>query len=519
MAGIPSEFRGTKAKNLDPSITTFTSISILANLYKESSKSSRLQHRWTGPRRPLEMALDVQRNWDTQMAESLEAIRNKRLGRLMGSMPIRSIHVLDEPKQHLNTQTADDIAPYHTGRPVYLPTEMILHILSFVKADTILAQSSLWSCCLLSSQWHMAAVPLLYERPWIEGRGFDPFIRTICPSFNRHIRHSPHSRLIKVLDMGHLVHHGSKTWTARLLGRTVDTLEEFVAPQATFGLNCYPALSKCSRLRVLDLSLVSESTPLQKLFNTVKLLHNLESLRLPRSAGFGDNIVDPTTISWPPNLHRLYLSGGIDGHFLYGIVQFPPTLHELTIEHCSQAKGHAVRHLLASMSTANVPLKYLRIASMTRFGPNTLDVALAFFPGLQHLSVSVDYISPAVLNPEFQDSPYALIPTPDFSNHALRVLELGNSGSPGDLDKFSPIDVIIALEEGAFPHLRVVRVAKSLEWGVGEARQEMDALDEQLQELELEDYNKRRGKYFEMDTEEWRRMDFRKNAGVWLMEG
>lgn len=461
------------------------------------------------------MALDSQRNWDTEMAESLEELRLKR--RAMaggGNMPVRSIHVLEPHTTSQSTETT--ITVHHTGKPVYLPDEIILQILSYVRRNDF-SQQTLCSSCLLSRQWYNTTVPMLYERPRIAGKGFDPFVRAICPSINLHVRQSPLARLVKVLDMGHLVHHGSKSLTARLLGRTKDSLEEFVAPQASFAINCYPALSKCHKLRLLDLSLVSESTPLQKLFNTLKSLPHLETLRLPRSAGFGNNDVDPETIVWPPNLHRLYLSGGIDGHFLYGIVQFPPTLYDLTIEHCPLAKGHAVRQLLATMSIANVPLKSLRISNMPRFGINTLDIVLAFFPSLEHLSVSVDYITPAILNPEFQEY-YSIIRTPDFSSHALQILELGNSGSPGDFDKFSPIDVIIALEEGSFPQLRTVRVAKSLEWGVGDTRQEMDALDEQLQELELKDYTERRGRYLEMDTEQWKETDWRKNAGVWMTD-
>lgn len=460
------------------------------------------------------MALDLQRNWDVAMAENLDAVKRKA-AQQMGGIPLRTLSVMDPLKE----QSAKAIEPeiHHTRDSVHLPDEIVLEILSYVTRDTS-SQTTLAACCLLSRQWYHAAVPVLYARPWIEGKSFDPFVRAICPSINLHVRKSPLSGLIKSLNMGHLVHHGSKSMTARLLGRTKDSLEEFVAPQASFAINCYPALSKCVKLRLLDLSLVSESTPLQTLFNTVKSLRNLETLRLPRSTGFGTSGVDPNTIIWPPKLKSLYLAGGIDAHFLYGVVHFPATLHELTIERSSQAKGHAVRQLLVGMSAAQVPLTYLRIAYMSRFGVNTLDIVLACFPKLEHLSVSIDYITPAILNHEFQEY-HSVIPTPDFSTHALRILELTNSGTPGDLDKFSPIDVLIALEEGSFPHLRVMRVAKTLEWGVGDTRQEMDALDEQLQELELGDYRERRGIYAEMSAEEWKKTDWRKNAGVWMTEG
>lgn len=457
------------------------------------------------------MALDCQRQWNIQMADSLAAAKRRTMS---GGMPLRTISVLEQPKK---PKTVSPPVQWDS-EPVYLPDEIIIDILSYISRDEASSQHTLWACCLLSRQWYNAAVPLLYERPRIEGRGFDPFVSAICTSINIHVKHSPLSRLVKVLDMHRLVHESSKKLTARLLGRTKESLEVFIAPQASFAINCYPALSKCSKLRILDLSLVSEATPLQTLFNTVKSLSNLEMLRLPRCSGFGTSTVDPDSIRWPPNLHSLYLAGGIDAHFLYGIVHFPPTLHDLTMEHCTQAKGPAVRQLLATMSVAQVPLTSLRISSMPRFGINTLDVILAFFPDLEHLSVSVDYITPAILNPEFQEYSH-IVQRPDFTTHALRSLELTNSGNAGDTDKFSPIDVIIALEEGSFPHLRVVRVAKTLEWGCGDTRQEMDALDEQLQELELADYNERRGIYFSMTAEQWKRTDWRKNAGVWMTDG
>jgi len=61
--------------------------------------------------------------------------------------------------------------------------------------------------------------------------------------------------LVKELDLSHIVHQGNKSTTARLLGRTKASLEVFVAPQASFAINCWASLSKCTRLRVLDLSL------------------------------------------------------------------------------------------------------------------------------------------------------------------------------------------------------------------------------------------------------------------------
>lgn len=439
------------------------------------------------------------------MAQSLRAIKDKNAA--AKTLDPTPFPVRDDDPKPIN---------YRPTEPAYLPDEILLDILTYV-AHSSEAQKSLHTCCLLSRQWHSVALPLLYEYPRIYGKNYDPFVRTICPSINLHVRKSPLAGLVKVLDLGMLVHHSTKSVTARLLGRTKDSLQGFVAPQASFAINCYPALSKCSKLRSLDLSLVSESTPLQNLFNTVKSLQHLERLRLPRSSGFGANAVEPHSIVWPPALRELYLSGAIDANFLYGVVDFPPSMRHLTVEHCPQAKTHAVRQLLATISRARVPIKSLSFSHMPRLGMSSLDPVLGLFPDLEELNVSVDYITPVLFNPDFQEW-YGDI-TPDFTNHKLRLLTFTNSGNPGVDDKFSPIDVLLALDEGSFPHLRQVRIAKSLGWQAGDTGDETDALIDRLQELGMKDYEKKTGIYADMSTAAWKRANWKDSAGVWIVEG
>ena len=333
------------------------------------------------------------------------------------------------------------------------------------------AQHSLYACTLLSRQWFQIAVPFLYEHPNLEGNVFDPFVKAICPSINLHVKDTPLARLVKVLDMGRLVHQGSKSITARLLGRVKENLEEFVAPQVSFALNCFPALAKCKKLKRLDLSLVTDIGGLQTLFNTVKGLPDLLELRLPRS-GFGTR-VNPGEIVWPSRLKRLHLSGGLDANFLHGIVQLPLTLEELTIEHLPQAKGAAVRMLLETIALEGVPLKYLKLSNMPQLSDTSLDNTLALFPNLETLSISVDYITSNFIDTEFQN----LRP----GDLKLRVLELTNSGNPGVEDKLSPIDIIIAMDEEVMPLLRQVRVVKSLGWRHPSTAEDFDALDDALQ--------------------------------------
>jgi len=405
------------------------------------------------------MALDVQRNWDVSMADNLKAVKAKST-RL--------------EKRDLNSApTLGTIPTYHVmnTKPVYLPDEIILQIVDYLRRlDN--AQHSLYACTMLSRQWFDIAVPFLYEHPDLEGNVFGPFVKAICPSINLHVKDTPLARLVKVLDMGRLVHQGSKSITARLLGRVKENLEEFVAPQVSFALNCFPALAKCKKLKRLDLSLVTDIGGLQTLFNTVRGLPELLELRLPRSSGFGTR-VNPGDVVWPPRLKRLFLSGALDANFLQGIVKLPPPLEELTVEHLPLAKGVAVRMLLETIALEGVPLKYLRLSNMPRLSDTSLDNTLSLLPNLETLSISVDYITSNFIDTEFQN----LRP----GDLKLRVLELTNSGNPGVEDKLSPIDIIIAMDEEVMPLLRQVRVAKSLGWRHPSTAEDFDALDDALQ--------------------------------------
>ena len=114
-----------------------------------------------------------------------------------------------------------------------LPPEILQGIFSHVKG-----QPALHASTLVARTWYQSAIPLLYAKPIIDGSNFDAFVRAICPSVNAHIRTNGLAELVRRLDMGRLVHNGSKSLTARLLGRMKGNLEEFVAPQASFAYVC-----------------------------------------------------------------------------------------------------------------------------------------------------------------------------------------------------------------------------------------------------------------------------------------
>ena len=121
-----------------------------------------------------------------------------------------------------------------TEQGAHLPPEIILQILSYLPR-TRSSQATLHACALVSRSWYAASVPILYHSPFIIGKNFKLFVTTVCPSINAHVRRSQLADMVRRLDMGKLVHDGSKSLTARLLGRVKGGLEEFVAPQASFA--------------------------------------------------------------------------------------------------------------------------------------------------------------------------------------------------------------------------------------------------------------------------------------------
>lgn len=125
-----------------------------------------------------------------------------------------------------------------------LPVEILGQILSLfscrVSWHSTLhrdSQSTLHACVLVSRLWYNLALEYLYRNPNFTSSGstFQSFVNTICPSVNAHVKKSGCASMVRKLDMSRLVHEGSKSLTARILGRCKTRLEEFTAPQASFA--------------------------------------------------------------------------------------------------------------------------------------------------------------------------------------------------------------------------------------------------------------------------------------------
>jgi hypothetical protein len=235
------------------------------------------------------MALDAQSNWNVEMAKPPKVV------------PVPDSSVKTASSLPLLIKTSD-------LKEVVLPVEIIIQIVSYIPHRAS-EQKTLWSCCLVSWAWYSATIPLLYNRPCLGGSNFQAFVSTVCPSKNAHIRRSQLAGFVQTLDMGQLVHDGSKSLTARLLGRLKGNLIEFIAPQASFSINSFAALSKCAYLTLLNLSLMSASVSTKLLFQTLQALTKLEILYFPRTS-IHDHQLDKEGYTWPASLKALHFAGG-----------------------------------------------------------------------------------------------------------------------------------------------------------------------------------------------------------------
>ncbi|MCJ1248682.1 hypothetical protein MMC30_005900 [Trapelia coarctata] len=195
--------------------------------------------------------------------------------------------------------------------------------------------------------------------------------------------------------MSGLVHDGSKSLTGRLLGRVKENLEEFVAPQSSFAVNCLAALSKCKNLKHLDLSLICESLQVLDLMRALSTLPKLETFRFPRCSaaskpGMKDEAIPGCRKScWPDSLRAFYFSCGLQIGYIPAIIKAPLCVTSLTIE-----EGHSFSSevVWCSVLILGHQIRSLRLEFTSKFGFEPMNALLHDFPNLTHLLLRADHI-------------------------------------------------------------------------------------------------------------------------------
>ncbi len=230
-------------------------------------------------------------------------------------------------------------------------------------------------------------------------------------------------------------------------------------------------------LRHLDLSLISESIALRDLLHAIMPLTKLVSLCFPRSST-NDAKSNSLFYSWPTNLQKLHLAGGIQDTSLFFFTNMPETLSSLTIEHCPNLTRFFIWGVLPTLSSH---LTHLKISyHMAKLSYGYLDGILFKAMNLRSLSISVDYISHKFFVSAGKFSP----------SHPLEMLELDDSGA-ADLrleGRISANRVFFAVSDGGLGNLRRVRVNKRLGWQESpEGREDVEDLNDLLEVKARED--------------------------------
>ena len=234
------------------------------------------------------------------------------------------------------------------------------------------------------------------------------------------------------------------------------------------------ALSRCVKLRHLDLSLVSEEIPPRDLRRSLSMLGRLEYLGYPRS---GITWTEAFLDSIPLLVKELYVSGGLqDGLLLHSLDDRlsnvnQPSLTHLTLGNCPKLTYNAVRAILENYS---MNLEIFRLeAPMSALRHEALDGVFAFLGSLRHLSIPVDYITDRFFWEDYgrsKENPYL-----------LETIELDCVYPAGNQAEAINSDLIWdAVADGAFGRLRRVGLHRRLErpvvTGLGENSEELNQL-------------------------------------------
>ncbi len=239
-------------------------------------------------------------------------------------------------------------------------------------------------------------------------------------------------------------------------------------------MNCLAALSKCSKLRHLDLSYVSQSLEAADLCRATSKLNHLETFHYPHSGLLPPSPGSPNAefAICPNHVRELFISGGLKFHeTAYSYIRWPSSLTHLSIEACPLVFKDNFRVILEGLGPQ---LRYLKVGKgMQGIRRGGLNDILHQLPQIYHLSISLDYIDHGWTRP---------------------VLDLSSSLVELDIDcedsKFPQIytwhHIYVAFLANVIPNLRRLLVNGSIRWDFEHHVEPSKALEEVLQAIAYE---------------------------------
>lgn len=258
------------------------------------------------------------------------------------------------------------------------------------------------------------------------------------------------NNMVNTLDMSQIVQSGKNSFVSKLLRRTSESLEVYIASQSSFGTAPLIALKSCARLKVLDLRLVSESVNLFELFKAIEKLPELEQLCFPRSSV----ICESFDFVWPKKLWYLRLQGGVTDEFA-SKVQFPSTITKLELAHCPHLTNTGLDAILMKIGFGLTSLSITY--PMPKLGEDGADRSFWYCPELRKFTVDVAYISWELFSED-------LLVELEEGYRPLRHLQIESTGYMGMCSKITPNDITIAVDEERLPSLRSITLSAMLGW-------------------------------------------------------
>ena len=266
------------------------------------------------------------------------------------------------------------------------------------------------------------------------------------------------------------------------------------------SINCLAALSKCARLRYLDLSLVSEAFTPSELSHSLRKLLSLETFLFPRA---GRERYEILFSCWPENLETCIITGGLksgyhiipgvwtdrnrDGRYVFPKRQ-PHNLRRLIVGNCDQIMTFDIESIISS--------KYLPRLELLKIVP-PMEQLLRWPIGserrihqsnplacsnIRQLDIPIDYISYELLSsghPKGPDHAYTL------DTLHLRYINSSKESYPA-LNS----DIIFdAVAEGPFKNLRRLTMPRRLQETLN-ATSDAELLNQFLKALAREDGKK-----------------------------
>lgn len=196
---------------------------------------------------------------------------------------------------------------------------------------------------------------------------------------------------------------------------------------------------------------MGEPLPFPSLAKAISSLTKLTTLRLPRSTNITEaqSHYQVPTITWPPQLSRLQVSGHFSSTLISSFPWPSSSLTTLTLKNCADLSVNPTGCLVSSPHLSRCLTRLTISGSNRNLQPESINAIPAFLPGLKFLSVPGDLV---------QESFFDMLSytTPAL---ALEVLEIGNPHFEANLG-FSTETLISALGSG-LANLKAVGFAEA----------------------------------------------------------